>query len=140
MHCIQIVPRLPAPVNFLSDAVALASNYVRPPQATARFRLAWFAVRTKALRLRVIEVSVQKFLECLDYRSLAKVGRIERGSQPVFSLVVRVVNVEAHGIHPLALVGFKPGDDQVTLWVDIGRLPAVRENRNEKEVKRAESF
>jgi hypothetical protein len=88
----------------------------------------------------VIEVSVQKFLECLDYRSLAKMGRIESVSQPVFSRVVRVVNVEAHRVHPLALVGFKPGDDQVTLWVDISRLPAVRENRNKEEVKRAEPF
>jgi len=71
----------------------------------------------------VIEVSVQKFLECLDYRSLAKVGRIKRGSQPVFSRVVRIVNVEAGRINPLALVGFKPGDERVTLWVDIGGCP-----------------
>ena len=35
MHCIQIVALLPAPVNFLPDAMALASNYVRPQEATA---------------------------------------------------------------------------------------------------------
>jgi hypothetical protein len=49
MHRIQIVALFPAPVNLLPDAVALASNYVRPPQATACLRLAWFAVRTQAL-------------------------------------------------------------------------------------------
>jgi hypothetical protein len=64
-------------MNFFPDAMALASNCVRPQQATACFRLAWFAVRSKALRLRVVEVSVQKLLECLNYRSLAKVRRIK---------------------------------------------------------------
>jgi hypothetical protein len=49
MHCIQIVALLPTPVNFLPDAMALASNYVRPQEATACLPLAWFAVRTKAL-------------------------------------------------------------------------------------------
>ena len=49
MHRVQIVALLPAPINFLPDAMALASNYVRPPQATVCLRLAWFAVRTKAL-------------------------------------------------------------------------------------------
>lgn len=55
----------------------------------------------------MVEISVQKLLECLDYRSFAKVGRIETGSQPVFSCVVRVVNVEANCIDPLTLIGFK---------------------------------
>jgi len=39
--------------------------------------------RDQDFGLRVIEVSVQKILECLDYGSLAKVGRIKSGSQPV---------------------------------------------------------
>jgi len=43
MHCIQIVALLPAPVNFLSDAMALASNYVRPQEATACLRMARLA-------------------------------------------------------------------------------------------------
>jgi len=30
MHCFQVVALLPAPVNFLPYAMALASNYVRP--------------------------------------------------------------------------------------------------------------
>jgi hypothetical protein len=38
----------------------------------------------------VMEISVQKFLECFDDRSLAEVPRIESGSQPVFFRVVRV--------------------------------------------------
>jgi hypothetical protein len=75
---------------------------------------------------RVIEVSVQKFLECLDYWTLAKMGRIKTGSQSVFSCVVRVVNVEAHWANPIALIGFEPRDEHVTLRVDIRRLPAAR--------------
>ena len=49
MHCIQIVALLPAPVNFVPDAMALASNYMRSEEAAACLRLARFAVRTKAL-------------------------------------------------------------------------------------------
>jgi hypothetical protein len=49
MHCIQIVALFPAPVNFLPDAMALASNYVRPQETTACLPLAWFAVWPKAL-------------------------------------------------------------------------------------------
>jgi hypothetical protein len=49
MHSIQIVALLPAPVNFLPDAMALAANYVRPQEATACLPLARFTVRTKAL-------------------------------------------------------------------------------------------
>jgi hypothetical protein len=74
MHRLQIITLLPAPVNFLPDTMALASNYVRPQQATTCLRLAWFAVRTKTLRLRVIEISMEKFLERFDYRTLAKWG------------------------------------------------------------------
>jgi hypothetical protein len=48
-HCIQIVTFFPAPINFLPDAMVLASIYMRPPQTTACLRLAWFAVWTKAL-------------------------------------------------------------------------------------------
>jgi hypothetical protein len=58
MHCIQIVALLPAPVNFLPDAMALASNYMRPEEAAAGLGLARFPVRTKALGLRVMEVSL----------------------------------------------------------------------------------
>ena len=83
---------------------------------------------------------MQKFLECLNDWALAKVGRIKSGSQPVFSRFVRVVNVKARCIHPLALVGFKPGDDDVMLWVDIGRLPTARQNGNKKKVERTEPF
>ena len=72
MHCLQIVA-LPAPVNFLPNAMALAQNHMSPQEATLCLSLPLLAVWTEALGLRVIEVPTEKFFERFDYQSLAEV-------------------------------------------------------------------
>src|SRR5262249_34210639 len=100
--------------------MAPSSNDVHPAQQAKRQHAAPSTARTEALRLRMVQVTVEiRFVRLRD-SALAVLCRVECVRKAVLILVVSVIDVDAYRVHPLALILLKLRSQSETGWINIG--------------------
>ena len=92
------------PVTFLPDAAVLPCDNVGALEEASRVGLARSTIGSKAFRFRMLKIAVEQILESIDDSPLAIVQRPEIGREFVCLPVVRIADIDANRMNPLALV------------------------------------
>src|SRR5207237_2620014 len=96
--------------------------------------------RTEALRFRMVQVPVEIRFVCFRHSALTVSCRVECVRKTVLILVVWVIDVDRHQVHPVALILLKLRSQCETGWIDVGGVAYIREDRYEKDAVGAESI
>src|SRR5207302_8658310 len=130
----------PATVYLLAKATAPTSNDVHLAQQPKRQHAAPSTARTEALRFRMVQVTMEIRFVCFRHSALTVSCRVECVRKTVLILVVWVIDVDRHQVHPVALILLKLRSQGETGWIDVGWVAHIRENGYEKDAVGAESI